>query len=695
MSQELLLRFSHNIVEHLGLKLYQNQPTRVIAELVSNSWDADATTVQIQSQSSDPRWVSVADNGHGMDRLALQSAYLVIGHPKRKKPTDSSPSGRPVMGRKGIGKLAAFGIAKQVDLVTAALDQGKVKFIWLRFNRDQLLNKGDGDVSYKPDLLADGLSAEDLPLSKDDTGQVKEWLDLVSSGTGTLVLMSHLSIVKALNDAQLLSSLGSRFTVATGGKISISVNGVVATDANSLPSLEFRIPAQGKTEVEVSPGRSIKYWAGFVRSAEWPQDQAGVGVYAHGKIAQDRPFVFGVKGKEIFSRYMLAFVEADWLDELDADLISTDRTSINWDAPEVADLHAKGQELARDWLTQFEKWRQEQEVDKNRTLVKKVVGVGAGRRVTETEEEEITRLVSTITPSFDKADEAAKEKLVAAVSDAWVQKPMRKLVKDLWESFSESSDAPPQAFTAMVEKLSSHSVPESLNLAVIFGQRAFALTRLHDYVHHGIETDLQLLLEKFPWIIEPDSTVLTANESLKKAVLRAEELGQLGTGRRVINGIPDANRPDFVFLSSPKEFQIVVVELKSPQLDLTTENVGQLQDYMFWLGNTYPDAEVRGYLIGRNPANLTSRYDGTKIIAWTEVLERSRARNLELLAAMLLRTGSTGVLDARSIDAVELGGKDAKVLLDRLAEDHSEIRSLMETFKQADGTNQANKKPKD
>ena len=36
----LELRFSHNIIEHLGLKLYQNKPTNVLAELVSNSWDA-------------------------------------------------------------------------------------------------------------------------------------------------------------------------------------------------------------------------------------------------------------------------------------------------------------------------------------------------------------------------------------------------------------------------------------------------------------------------------------------------------------------------------------------------------------------------------------------------------------------------------------------------------------------------------
>ena len=44
-TEDLVLRYSHNIVEHLGLKLYQNKPTNVIAEIISNSWDADAARV--------------------------------------------------------------------------------------------------------------------------------------------------------------------------------------------------------------------------------------------------------------------------------------------------------------------------------------------------------------------------------------------------------------------------------------------------------------------------------------------------------------------------------------------------------------------------------------------------------------------------------------------------------------------------
>jgi hypothetical protein len=306
---------------------------------------------------------------------------------------------------------------------------------------------------------------------------------------------------------------------------------------------------------------------------------------------------------------------------------------------------------------------------------------GEAPKVTEPEEDEIVKLVSTITPAFGK-DTDEKKRLVKAVSEAWIQTPMRKLVRDLWKSVGENGDMPPAAFTTVIERLSLHSVPESLNLAVVFAQRAFALTRLHDYVHHGIETDLQKLVEKFPWIVEPDRAVLTANQQLKSAIEQAEKLGQLPQGRRTnVAGVPDKNKPDFVFLSSPQEHQIVVVELKNPQEDLTIDNRKQLEDYMTWFEAHYPDAQITGYLIGRKPNKMEAKYQGLTILPWTEILQRSRSRNLELLAAMLLRTGPGDAADARVADAIQLGGPEAKALLEQLAKEHTEIQELIESFK--------------
>lgn len=76
------------------------------------------------------------------------------------------------------------------------------------------------------------------------------------------------------------------------------MNGQAIDAKSTLPAFELRIPEKSQPyAIEEIDGKEIRYWAGFVGSAAWPSDQAGVGVYVHGKIGQDRPFFFGAKGK--------------------------------------------------------------------------------------------------------------------------------------------------------------------------------------------------------------------------------------------------------------------------------------------------------------------------------------------------------------------------------------------------------------
>src|SRR5690606_30189507 len=124
----------------------------------------------------------------------------------------------------------------------------------------------------------------------------------------------------------------------------------------------LRIPEAGFDEEIVNlngEDRYVRYWVGFVEQAEWPQDQAGVGVYAHGKIAQDRPFVFGLKGREISTRYMYGVIEADWLDELDEDVVSTDRTSINWENDATEPMYNWGKTLVANWITKYRNYQKQ------------------------------------------------------------------------------------------------------------------------------------------------------------------------------------------------------------------------------------------------------------------------------------------------------------------------------------------------
>ena len=107
--------------------MYQS-PVAAVAELIANAWDADAGRVDVDlpaNLSGNPAIV-VRDNGVGMTFAECQDFYLNVGRNRRvDEETDESPDGRPVLGRKGIGKFAGFGIAGVLEIDTTSANTGE------------------------------------------------------------------------------------------------------------------------------------------------------------------------------------------------------------------------------------------------------------------------------------------------------------------------------------------------------------------------------------------------------------------------------------------------------------------------------------------------------------------------------------------------------------------------------------------
>ena len=108
------MTLSLNVLRHLGFGLYSNIAA-VLSEVVANSWDADAEHVRIAIDANGGR-VTIEDDGHGMTIEDANQKYLVVGFERRKTEGRTPTLGRPVMGRKGIGKLSLFSIARAVEV---------------------------------------------------------------------------------------------------------------------------------------------------------------------------------------------------------------------------------------------------------------------------------------------------------------------------------------------------------------------------------------------------------------------------------------------------------------------------------------------------------------------------------------------------------------------------------------------------
>lgn len=118
--------FSYFALRLLGKGLYSNHWT-AIAELVANGLDAQAHNVKIFINMMDKKKsiIEIFDNGTGMNYGDLSQKYALIGKDKREDSELTDEIKKQVMGRKGIGKLAALYLSNKYYLITKTENEGE------------------------------------------------------------------------------------------------------------------------------------------------------------------------------------------------------------------------------------------------------------------------------------------------------------------------------------------------------------------------------------------------------------------------------------------------------------------------------------------------------------------------------------------------------------------------------------------
>ena len=106
--QTVKMSFDPNTIEHLGVQMYSTLPP-VIAELVANAYDADASSVTITLEDDGDKKIIIEDNGHGMSFADLEDKFLRIGRNRREGNKQDSESGkRKVIGKKRYRQAVIF-----------------------------------------------------------------------------------------------------------------------------------------------------------------------------------------------------------------------------------------------------------------------------------------------------------------------------------------------------------------------------------------------------------------------------------------------------------------------------------------------------------------------------------------------------------------------------------------------------------
>jgi Histidine kinase-, DNA gyrase B-, and HSP90-like ATPase len=628
--REYKMTVAGQLFKHLGLQMYSGA-VPAISELISNAYDAMAKNVwitiptgrAIQQQDQ----IVVRDDGQGMSFDECNSLYLSVGRNRRSdasewtQPYNGLPA-RKVQGRKGIGKLAGFGIADRIDIRTVKGKQ--VSHFALDFTALTKSPNFADTQGYAPEVLTDdGTSTKDKP--------------------GTGVNLSHLKISRAIDEEEFKRGLARRLLILDKN-FTVHVNGK-AVSRQEIP-FQFRFPAKPGTweTADIGNGQQIQWWAGFCKDTIPDEEQRGFVVYVRGKLGQT-PWFFDLSGGvwgQHGMQYLTGEVKADFLDEA-VDLIATDRGTIRWEDPVAVPLKDWGRKKIRELL---EAWTDKRREAKSKSP-KILRYLEQAEKLPENERKIFKAVVERITaiPQLDKDKEGRD------IADELVEFAYNALTnRSFLDAIRRLNAASPDDLNQLSEVLAEWDIIEAVNTAHLVKGRVEIIRKFEQMINDKVpeKPDMQDYVKDHAWLIDPKWTMLVHEQSLDKLIFQEFKIQATGEGEA-------ARRVDFFCLGD--RYQTAhVVEAKRPGDLVGRTEFDQLRDYVLFLRRKLQEEStdpahkrtvVKGLLIADRvrPGDEGHAKTGQDaavfdVRTWTNLLTTAEAMHKEFLDVVKKRAPS-------------------------------------------------------
>lgn len=167
--------FNGNIITEIGEESISN-PVIAIAELIKNSYDADAKNVVLNFDNIGKRntKIVIRDDGVGMDYPEIKDRWMDIGSPHKKNIEKTHENDRVPAGAKGIGRFASHCLGESLKLITASKNEKngyRLSFDWTKFSPAIKAT----DVDVRTDKFKKKLSTRGTTLIVDQLKQ--QWND--------------------------------------------------------------------------------------------------------------------------------------------------------------------------------------------------------------------------------------------------------------------------------------------------------------------------------------------------------------------------------------------------------------------------------------------------------------------------------------------------------------------------------------
>ena len=610
-NEDLEMTFDPNTISHLGLQMYSTLPP-VIAEMISNSYDADAHKVTLTLNDCDSlhKTICVEDDGHGMSFDEINKYFLLIGRNRRngEEKNQKSRSGkRLVIGKKGIGKLAFFGVAQTIEITTVS--NGLRNTFVLDWN-DLINSKGS---VYKPKILQKN--------------------EKTSTSNGTKMILSKIARKSNFDPNDIATRLAKTFSIFDEKDFNVFVKynadpefkisnmlrfeGLEADETWNFPLSNIDLTYEYSNKNKIT-GQIIAC------KSTVPEKMRGVALFSRGKLVNGHSF-FDVKATSFGFSYLTGWLNVDFIDEWIPDVISTNRQSLNWEDERCNDLKKYLEAVINAIYVQR---RESMEFDKKKSIQNKT-GIDIDSWVKKLPKHDrvlANKLVKAIV-SNDGIDDNKAAELTSFVKDSFQFASFKELANEI--DGTKSSDA------ELLNLFNEWKIIEAREMYKLSEVRIHAIQRFQEYIEIDAKEVpvMHNFFKQFPWLLDPRlmdfEDEVTYSDLLRKKFPDAKD-------------VPEEDRR-IDFLCHNFAGNLFIIELKRPGKVLGQKELVQALAYKTYMREHLDNEEQKSiscYIIGkklssndtvREMANSFRNANSVIVKTYTELLNSAKGYHKEFI----------------------------------------------------------------
>ena len=572
-------------IDKLGIKLY-DKAADAVSELISNSYDSDAENVKVSiplgvyldtpiKSTVNQYEIIVEDDGHGMGVADANNFFLKIGLERRtdenrtstnvtrtknnKAGTYSLEKDRHVFGRKGIGKLAPFGICKEIEIWSAGGNKNEAQYEISNFILNYSDIKQKTEENYHPVLgNADGKFTDKR---------------------GTKIILRQFTHRKASKADIFLRQLARKFNL-NQSDFNIRVQDTITGESHSISALDLEKMPGTVMNIDENirvddKDFHINGWIAYSKHPYKNTEMSGVRIYAHGKLATtttDFGSSAGFTGEYNIRSYMIGEINADWLDGVE-DLITSNRQDILWSTEKGQKFQEWGEKIMKTLGTKSRNPLREQSYKKffKASDYEKYARKMYGKTEIYTSAIEIGKSIGKML----RLKELDDENYVKEVKQLCIMlAPHKQMVESLKKISSTDID-----FNTLSGLFSIITIAEAASLGQVAVERVNVIKQLENFIDKipdCLEEEFQKILKSSPWLINPEWTLLQSNQTLETLRHSFQTYLNKKNNNTEFKKDEKSKRPDFIMDHGQI---LLIVEIKRPSHKLSNEEYERLEKY--------------------------------------------------------------------------------------------------------------------